>query len=298
MLFEAIRDALAGGPMAVLTNLLDIAILWYLAYQLIRAIRGTRAMPILFGLGIVTGGYYLAGTLGLETLHTVIGMAAPYSAVAAIILFQTEIRQMLRDMALQFIPGGRTGKKRYYEYEDVVFALSQLSASKVGALIVLERETGLKTFVQSGVALEAKLSSDLLVSIFQRSSPLHDGGVIIERERIAAAACFLPLTTNPGLMSTLGTRHRAAIGITEESDALALVVSETDGKISVAANGKIDRGISLDRLRLEMIQRLGPVVSAPSGAPPPDKSITEPAWPPTETAETMRESRASASSGS
>ncbi len=289
------RDALAGGPLAVLTGMLDVAILGYLIYQLIRAIRGTRAMPVVFGLAIVTAGYYVAGSLGLKTLHTVIGMAAPYAAVALIILFQTEIRQMLREMALQFSPAGRTGKKRYYEYEDVVFAVSQLSASKVGALIVIERETGLKTFVQSGVALEAKLSTDLLVSVFQRSSPLHDGGVIIQREKIAAAACFLPLTTNPGLMSSLGTRHRAAIGITEESDALALVVSETDGKISVAAEGKINRGVSMDRLRLEMIQRLGPVVSAPSGEPPPEKAITEPAWPPSEQPETLDEARVEAS---
>jgi diadenylate cyclase len=132
-------------------------------------------------------------------------------------------------------------------------------------LIVVERETCLRTFIQSGVSLDARLSSDLLTSVFQRTSPLHDGAVIIQGEKVAAAACFLPLTTNPGLISSLGTRHRAAIGITEESDSLAIVISETDGRISIAAAGTIELGVTIDRLRMKLIQYFGPVVAPPRG---------------------------------
>jgi hypothetical protein len=165
------------------------------------------------------------------------------------------------------MPTTRASAVVHYEYEDVLFAVATLSQEKVGALIALERETGLRTFVQSGVSLDAHLSSDLLVSIFQRASPLHDGAVIVQRGKIAAAACFLPLTTNPGLMSSLGSRHRAAIGITEESDCLTIAVAEMTGRISVAAGGGIELGVSLDRMRLRLIQHFGPVVPPPRGSP-------------------------------
>jgi diadenylate cyclase len=211
--------------------------------------------------------YFVAALTGLTAIQTVLEALAPYTGLALIIIFQTEIRAALRELALKFSPTARTRRERF-EYEDIVFAISQLSASRVGALIVLERESGLKTFIQSGVPLQAQLSSDLLVSIFQRSSPMHDGGVIIQKGRIAAAACFLPLTTNPGLVSSLGTRHRAAIGVTEDSDCVALVVSETDGRISVASAGAIERGVSLDRLRLRLIEFFGPVVAPPQGGSP------------------------------
>lgn len=266
MLNDVIQGVLDRGPWAALAALVDVSALAYLIYHLMKALRGTRAAPVFFGVSLVALMYVLAGWLGLTTLHYVLGVIAPYAPVAVLILFPSEIRTMLRGMALHIASIIRTTKK-HHEYEDVVFAISQLSAGKVGALIVIERETGLKTFVQSGVTLDARLSSDLLVSIFQRSTPLHDGGVIIQKQKIAAAACFLPLTTNPGLVSTLGTRHRAAIGVTEESDALALVVSETDGRISMAAGGDIQRGMTLDRLRLEMVRLMGPVVSTPQGTP-------------------------------
>lgn len=266
VLTDVIQGVLERGPWGVFVALVDISALAYLIYHLMKALRGTRAAPAFFGVSLVAVMYVGAGWLGLTTLHYVLGVVAPYTPIALLILFPSEIRSMLRGMALHIASLFRPAKT-HHEYEDIVFAISQLSAGRVGALIVIERETGLKTFVQSGVALDARLSSDLLVSIFQRSTPLHDGGVIIQKQKIAAAACFLPLTTNPGLVSTLGTRHRAAIGVTEESDALALAVSETDGRISLAAGGDIQRGISLDRLRLEMVRLMGPVVSTPRGEP-------------------------------
>ncbi|MBI1355371.1 MAG: TIGR00159 family protein [Acidobacteria bacterium] len=256
--------ALQGGIVDVVRSLAEIAVLAYLVYQLIRVMRGGRAVPVLFGVLLIVGLYYAAGVVGFTAIQNILAALSPYAAIALIVIFQTEIRGALRETALRFAPTSRS-RKTNYEYEDVVFAMGQLTATRTGALIVVERETGLKTFIQSGVALDARLSADLLTSIFQRSAPLHDGGVIIQKGRVAAAACFLPLTTNPGLVSTLGTRHRAAIGVTEESDCVALVVSETDGKISVAFNGNIERGISMDRLRLRMIQYLGPVVFPPQG---------------------------------
>jgi diadenylate cyclase len=262
-MFSQFTWLLSGGPTAWLKAVAEILLLAYLLYVFLHSIRGTRAAPVVVGVLMVAALYALAGALGLTTVHGVIGSVAPYAAIALIVIFQSEVRRALRYMALQFAPKKRQGGAIHYEYEDVIFAATQLSQSKVGALIVIERETGLRTFIQSGVALDARLSSDLLVSVFQRTSPLHDGAVIIQREKVAAAACFLPLTTNPGLISSLGTRHRAGIGITEESDSLAIVISETDGRISIASAGNIEIGVSIDRLRLKLIQYFGPVVAPP-----------------------------------
>jgi diadenylate cyclase len=262
-MFSQLDMLLAGGPVAWLKAVAEILLLAYLLYVFLHSIRGTRAAPVVAGVLIVAALYALAGALGLTTVHAVIGSVAPYAAIALVVIFQAEMRRALRYMALQFVPKKRPSGAIHYEYEDVIFAATQLSHSKVGALIVIERETGLRTFIQSGVALEARLSSDLLVSVFQRTSPLHDGAVIIQREKVAAAACFLPLTTNPGLISSLGTRHRAAIGITEESDSLAIVISETDGRVSIASAGNIETGVAIDRLRLKLIQYFGPVVAPP-----------------------------------
>ena len=255
----------SGGPMAWLKAVVEILLLAYLIYSLLHSIRGTRAAPVLVGVLIVTAMYTAAGFFGLTTIRAVISNVLPYTAIALIIIFQAEIRRALRHIALEFAPKKRPSGAIHYEYEDVIFASTQLSQSKVGALIVVERETGLRTFIQSGVSLDARLSSDLLVSVFQRTSPLHDGAVIIQGEKVAAAACFLPLTTNPGLISSLGTRHRAAIGITEESDSLAIVISETDGRISIAAAGTIEVGVTIDRVRMKLIQYFGPVVAPPRG---------------------------------
>ena len=239
----------------------------YLLYQLALEIRGTRAAPVFLGLFFVAILYQLSALFGFQTIHWLIETLIPYTALAMVVIFQAEIRRTLRQLALNFVPRGRPKQVTRSEYEDVVFAVAELAEGTVGALVVLERETGLRTFVQSGVVLDANLTSDLLISIFQQSSPLHDGAVIIRRGKVAAAACFLPLTTNPELVSSLGTRHRAAIGITEESDCMAIVVSEVSGRISIASAGSIDQGVTLDRLRLRMIQHFGPVVSAPHGKP-------------------------------
>ena len=141
--------------------------------------------------------------------------------------------------------------------EEILLALDQLSRTRTGALIVIERDIGLRTFIESGVLLEAVVSRDLLLSVFHSGNALHDGAVIIQGERIAAAACFLPLSMNPALMSTLGTRHRAAIGVTEEADCLAIVVSEETGRISVASFGEIEGDVTLERVSVRLTEHLG-----------------------------------------
>ena len=267
-------DPLWQGPLLLaLRALIEIPLLSYLGYRVILVIRGTRAAPVALGVVLLGLLYLVSGLLGLETMRWVLDGMAPYGILVIIVIFQPEIRTALRQIALHFFSSRRLRGVRKDEYEDIIFAVRQLSLTQTGALIVLERDTRLRTFIQSGVALDARLSSDLLLSIFQRKSPLHDGAVIIQRRRIAAAACFLPLTTNPGLImiSSLGTRHRAAIGITEESDCVTIVVSET-GRVSAARGGNIELDASLDRLRELLFEYFGPVVSRPSQQEEPRRS--------------------------
>jgi diadenylate cyclase len=154
-------------------------------------------------------------------------------------------------------------------YDDIVLAANLFSQSQTGALMVIEREIGLRTYIESGVPLDANLSYDLLATVFRPSAPLHDGAVIIQKDRIAAAACFLPLSMNPVLSTQLGTRHRAGIGITEETDAIAVIVSEETGSISVAVGGNIERDITVEYLRerlSELLRRYVPATTLPTMA--------------------------------
>jgi diadenylate cyclase len=160
-------------------------------------------------------------------------------------------------------------------YDDIVLAANLFSQNQTGALIVIEREIGLRTYIESGVALDARLSYDLLATIFRPSAPLHDGAVIVQRDRIAAAACFLPLSMNPVLSTQLGTRHRAAIGITEETDAVAVIISEETGTISVAVAGSIERELTVERLRERLSALLRRYAPAPTLPSPVEESFIE-----------------------
>lgn len=255
-------------PRLGLAAVLDILAVALVLYQLLQIIRGTRAAHILAGVLTVAIIYWLAVQLGLETLRSLLSSLIPYTAIAIIVLFQQEIRRAL----------GRLGRKRllggYHMPEstdEILLAMATLSREKTGALIVLERDAGLRTFVESGVRLDAHVSRDLLLSIFMPGTALHDGAVIIQKDRLAAAACFLPLSVRPEVSSRLGTRHRAALGITEESDALALVVSEETGGLSVASAGEMESGVSIARVD-ERIRRhfgfKGVIAQAPLPVPP------------------------------
>src|SRR5215831_7384098 len=242
-------------PELTVTGIVDILIVAFLVYQGLMVVRGTRAGHILVGILIMVFLYAVAVWAGLEALRSLLSFIVPYLGLAIIVLFQSEIRRTL----------ARLGRKRWLSagfrapesIQEIVLATEQLAENKIGALIVLERDIGLRTFIESGVRMDALISRDLLLSIFQPGLPLHDGAVIVQKDRISAAACFLPLTTNPALSRHLGTRHRAAIGITEESDCLAVVVSEETGFISVAALGEIVAGISVPELVERMNHHFG-----------------------------------------
>jgi diadenylate cyclase len=239
---------LSAAPKLTLIAVLDILAVAFLIYQFVMMVRGRRAAPVLAGM-ILLGVVYLAASwLGLELLRSSLAALAPYTAFALIVMFQSEIRRVLARLGRGRWIGFRRQVQRRESAEEILLALGQLARHKTGGLIILERDIGLRTFIESGVLLDAMLSRDLLLSIFQPSGAMHDGAVIVQGDRIAAAACFLPLTMNPALSRQLGTRHRAAIGITEETDALALIVSEETGRISLAAGGEIDIDVPLDRI--------------------------------------------------
>jgi diadenylate cyclase len=231
---------------------LDILLVAVLIYLVLVMIRGTRAAPMLAGLVVLAAVFYLASIGELTTLNWVVSRMLPYIVFALIVVFQSEIRHVLADLGrrLSFLHGTAGGGD---SYDDIVLAANLFSQHQTGALVVIERRIGLRTHIESGVPLDARLSYDLLATIFRPSAPLHDGAVIVQKDRIAAAACFLPLSMNPLLSTQLGTRHRAGIGITEETDAIAVIVSEETGAISLAIAGKIERDLTVDQLR----ERLG-----------------------------------------
>ena len=239
--------ALPEIPRFSVTAAIDVLVVAVLIYQFILIIRGRRAAHILTGLCILGVAYGVAILAKLELLRTILATLAPYTAIALIVMFQSELRRLLARLGRRPFLGVSQLERREVAQE-LLLAVAQLSQRRIGALMVVERKTGLRTFIESGVALDAAISRDLLCSIFQPNGALHDGAIIVQGDRVAAAACFLPLTTNPALLTELGTRHRAAIGITEESDCLSVVVSEETGRISVATAGEIELNVSLERV--------------------------------------------------
>jgi len=255
-------------------TVLDILLVALIIYEVLVMIQGTRAAPMLAGLGAVAAAFYLARIGELVTLNWLVSHLLPYVVFALIVVFQSEIRHVLSDVGrrVKFLRGGTPGGD---SYDDIVLAANLFSQHQTGALIVIEREIGLRTYIESGVAMDAKLSYDLLATIFRPSAPLHDGAVIVQKDRLAAAACFLPLSMNPVLSIQLGTRHRAAIGITEETDAIAVIVSEETGAISMAMGGGIERDLTAEQLRerlsSELRRHMAPV--ALPTAPPVDSEV-------------------------
>jgi diadenylate cyclase len=251
-------------------TVLDILLVALVIYEVLVMIRGTRAAPMLAGLAAVATAFYLARIGELVTLNWLVSHLLPYIVFALIVVFQSEIRHVLSDVGrrVSFLRGSAAEGD---SYDDIVLAANLFSQHQTGALIVIEREIGLRTYVESGVAMDARLSYDLLATIFRPSAPLHDGAVIIQKDRLAAAACFLPLSMNPVLSTQLGTRHRAGIGITEETDAIAVIVSEETGAISMAVGGKIERDLTVEQLRERLgseLRRYMSPVGLPTVGPP------------------------------
>jgi diadenylate cyclase len=247
-------------------SILDIVLVAILIYQFLVLVRGTRAAPMLVGVATLGLAFYFARLGELRTLNWLLSTLLPYVVFALIVVFQSEIRHALANLGSR-ISLMRSSSSVADVYDDIVLAANLFSQNQTGALIVIEREIGLRTYIESGVSLDARLSYDLLATIFRPSAPLHDGAVIVQRDRIAAAACFLPLSMNPVLSTQLGTRHRAAIGITEETDAVAVIISEETGMISMAVAGSIERELTVERLRerlSHLLRRYAPVPSLPS----------------------------------
>lgn len=236
-------------PHLTWTAVLDIVVVAVIIYQLLVFIKGTRAVQMALGLALIVVFFYFSRWIALETVSWMVTNILPYFVFVIIVIFQHEIRRALVRFGQAPLFGGFSTINRNEFYDEIVLAVRTLTTNQTGALIVIERDIGLKTYIESGIALDAALSYDLLVSIFNPSVPLHDGAVIIQNRRIAAGACFLPLTVKPRLSKELGTRHRAAIGVTEETDAVAIVVSEETGAISFAHDGEMERYLDPDTLR-------------------------------------------------
>ena len=234
-------------------DLIDIAIVAFLIYEFLKLIRRTRAVQMVVGIALVVGLYYASEFTPLPTVNWLVRDMFGYIVFAAIVLFQADIRRGLSNL----------GQAPFFRYlarptttdetvEEIIVATTMLSSRRIGAIIAIEREIGLRNYIESGIPLDATVTYDLFLGVFQPGSPLHDGAVIIQENRVAAAACFLPLTVNPRLGRELGSRHRAAIGLTEESDAVALVVSEETGGISLALDGQIESDIEPEQLRFRL----------------------------------------------
>ena len=252
-------------PQISVISIIDILVVAFLIYEFLKLIKGTRAIPMLAAVVLLVGAFWLAHVEQLRTVDWLITTLFPYAVFALIVVFGAEIRHALARLGRRL--SARRGFNGTDSYEDIVLAADHFSQTGTGALIVIEREIGLRTFIESGVPLDANLSYDLLVTIFRPSAPLHDGAVIVQKGRIAAAACFLPLSMNPVLSTQYGTRHRAAIGITEETDAVSVVVSEETGSISIASGGAIERDITVEYLRerlSELLRRYVPTVTLPT----------------------------------
>ncbi len=250
------------GPLSIIRAIVDIGLVTYVIYKVIILVRETRAWQLIKGIIFILVAAELSKILKLNTIAYILSKTVSILALAMVVLFQPELRRGLEQI-------GRSRFKDFFNLEDaddrvkttamiedIVKACMELSRTFTGALIVVERQTKIGEIIKTGVQLEASITSELITNIFYPNTPLHDGAIVIRDNKIKAASCFLPLTDNPNLSKELGTRHRAALGITEISDAIAIVVSEESGKISFALNGGLTRNLTPDTLRKALNKNL------------------------------------------
>ena len=250
-----------GGVTRYLSDVVDILIVSYIIYKLLQLLRGTRAIQLLKGITVVIAAWIISYIFQLSTLRWLIENLFSVGVIVLFIIFQPELRRALEQLGR----GGFFGRSRYLEDQPVtkmvgelIKAIGYLSKRRIGALIIIERETGLSDYIETGIRLEAELSAELLINIFLPNTPLHDGAVIVRKNRIMAAGCYLPLSENPFISKELGTRHRAGIGMSEVSDGIAVIVSEETGTISLAIQGQLERGLSEEELLTRLYQELKP----------------------------------------
>lgn len=252
-------NVLATYPIKIVILAIDLSIVAYLIFKLLKAVKNTRAMQLFKGIAILIIATKLSEFLGLDILHYILSSVMTYGVIMFIVIFQPELRKTLEQI-------GSKGIKDIFEMEnqedptscvkEVVEAAERMSKEKVGALIVFEREMKLTEIARTGVQLDSLVSQELLRNIFVPDTPLHDGAVIIRSNKIVAASCILPITDKENLDRQYGTRHRAAIGMSEQSDAVIVVVSEETGNISLVVDGKIITGMKAETLTKELVRRL------------------------------------------
>jgi diadenylate cyclase len=244
-------------------DVIDILLVSYVFYKLLQLIRGGRAFQMVVGTLVLVLFFFASRFLELTTVNWILRNSLAYIGFAIIVLYQQELRKALAQLGqaplFRFLNPSSTKST----LDEIAFALLTLSQRRVGGLVVLERDIGLRGYIEGGILLDAVVTYDLLLSIFNPKSPLHDGAVIVQGERIAAAACFLPISINPLLSKELGTRHRAAIGVTEDTDAVAIVVSEETGAISMMEDGEVVSGLDSETLRARLREAMGAAKPTP-----------------------------------
>jgi diadenylate cyclase len=252
-----------------LGNIIDILLVWYVIYKLIMVIRGTKAVQILTGIIVIVIVRIVSSYLGLNTLQWLMDQALTWGFLAIIIIFQPELRRALEQLGrgkLFARTSGHEEEEQINRVEAIMKATSYMAKRRIGALISIERETGMGDYIETGIQLRAKITSELLINIFIPNTPLHDGAVIIQKNQIQAAACYLPLSESPFISKELGTRHRAALGISEVTDSITIIVSEETGSISLTKNGELHRELSQEALKELLSKELGSTTKTTSSS--------------------------------
>jgi len=253
----------------LIINVLDVLIVSYLLYRLFSLMRGTRAVHMFFGLIVLIVLSAIASSVDMIALNSIVTTLSTVWVIAFVIIFQPELRRALAQMGQnRFLSRFVSVSESKGVVPEIIKAVSGMAEKKVGALIVLEKDMGLKNYAETGTKVDATVTAELLGTVFTPPSPLHDGAVIIQNNRVLAAGCILPLTQDPRVTSALGTRHRAALGLSEETDAIVIVVSEETGTIAYAEGGKLHRKIDLNTLRGDLLKSFGMVAEekAPAAA--------------------------------
>lgn len=242
-------------PLELLVNVIDILLVWFVVYKLITIIKGTKAVQLLKGIFFIIIAYLITQALNLETLGWIMQQVLNWGFLAIIIIFQPEMRRALEQLGRgKLFSSSQLNEEseRGRLIDAMSKSVSYMAKRRIGALISIERETGLSEYIETGIPMNSDITSELIINLFIPNTPLHDGAVIIQKNRIAAAACYLPLSESPFISKELGTRHRAALGISEVTDAITVIVSEETGAISLTANGDLHRNLSLEDFEVKL----------------------------------------------
>ncbi len=252
-----------NSVLKVVVSVADVLVVAYLIYRVLLLIRGTRAQQVLVGLALIGLGFVAAKNLGFETLSFILDNFAEAFVLIVIVVFQHDLRRGLSRVGRRPFFGGLAYGQGAYLVDELTRAAEAMAQDKIGAIILVEREADLSELAETGIRVDARISTGLLIQTFTPPGPLHDGAVIVQNGRVTAAAVFLPLTQNPRIDPSLGTRHRAAIGVTEEVDAVAIVVSEERGQISLVEGGALTRDLDPVMLRKVLQRYIGPRAARP-----------------------------------